>query len=70
MTDAGLCNVALADRVLRLWWKGQPDMPAPRLGTLLKNMAKHPINSKSHWIVIRNWCVAVKIGAVGVGWKS
>jgi len=42
MTDAGLYKVELADRVLRPWWKGQPDISPPKLSTLFKNIAKNP----------------------------
>lgn len=47
MTNAGLCQVELADRVLRPWWKGQPDMSPPRLSTLFKNIAKNPRQLKA-----------------------
>lgn len=42
LAAAGLDNIQLADRVLRPWWKGQPSMPLPSLGRLIKVIAKRP----------------------------
>ena len=42
LTQAGLDNIELADRVLRPWWKGQRDMSPPRLSALAKTITKKP----------------------------
>lgn len=42
LSAAGLENIELADRVLRPWWKGQSDIPLPRLSSLVKAIFKKP----------------------------
>lgn len=42
LNKAGLRNIEIANRVLRPWWKGQSDMPPPRLSTLAKAIVKRP----------------------------
>jgi 2-polyprenyl-3-methyl-5-hydroxy-6-metoxy-1,4-benzoquinol methylase len=42
MAAAGLEEIELADRVLRPWWRGQPDVAPPRLRALAKKIARRP----------------------------
>lgn len=42
MTQVGLVQVELSDKVLRPWWKGDREMPSPRLMTLAKGIVKRP----------------------------
>jgi SAM-dependent methyltransferase len=42
MINAGLDQIELDDKVLRPWWKGQRDMPRPRLRSVVKAIVKQP----------------------------
>jgi 2-polyprenyl-3-methyl-5-hydroxy-6-metoxy-1,4-benzoquinol methylase len=42
MAQAGLDGIELDDKVLRPWWKGQRDMPRPRLRSVVKAVVKKP----------------------------
>ncbi|MCW5640802.1 MAG: class I SAM-dependent methyltransferase [Rhodoferax sp.] len=45
----GLSNVEMLESVLRPWWKGRPDMPRPRMRSLVKAVALNPLKMIEAW---------------------
>ncbi len=64
LTQAGLDNIELADRVLRPWWKGQRDMSPPRLSSLAKTIAKKP------WGLTAAWRCHQELAHANKNWKG